>query len=100
MHEFLVELLTTTPAGTGPEEIDRRWAAEAVRVAELATAGHLFRMWRPQGEMRNIGIWRAETEEELHEKVLGTLPLRPWMSLSVTPLVSHPNDPGKLDDAA
>jgi muconolactone D-isomerase len=26
--------------------------------------------------------------------VLGTLPLRPWMSLTVTPLEPHPNDPG------
>jgi muconolactone D-isomerase len=50
--------------------------------------------------MRNVGIWLAETEEELHERVLGTLPLRPWMSVSVTPLVSHPNDPGRRGDAA
>lgn len=100
MQEFLVELMTTAPKGTDPEEVDRRWAAEAVHVAELAISGHLFRMWRPEGEMRNIGIWLAETEEELHERVLGTLPLRPWMSVSVTPLVSHPNDPGRRGDAA
>jgi muconolactone D-isomerase len=29
--------------------------------------------------------------------VLGTLPLRPWMTLTVTPLESHPNDPGRTD---
>ena len=53
------------------------------------------RLWRPVGELRSIGVWRAVDEAELHEKVLGTLPLRPWMTLTVTPLESHPNDPGR-----
>ena len=52
------------------------------------------------GEMRSLGIWRATDETDLHEKVLGTLPLRPWMTLKVTALDSHPNDPGKNDAAA
>jgi muconolactone D-isomerase len=39
-------------------------------------------------------VWRAADEAELHEKVLGTLPLRPWMTLDVTTLEPHPNDPG------
>ena len=93
MREFLVEITTTIPEGTEQAEVDRRRAAEAVRAAELAATGHLFRLWRPVGELRSIGVWRAADEEELHEKVLGTLPLRPWMSLHVTPLESHPNDP-------
>jgi len=93
VKDFLVEITTTIPAGTDPAEVDRRRAAEAVRAKELAATGHLFRLWRPEGELRSIGIWRADTEEQLHEQVLGTLPLRPWMSLAVTPLVPHPNDP-------
>ncbi|WP_194911068.1 muconolactone Delta-isomerase family protein [Catenulispora rubra] len=100
MREFLVEITTAIPEGTEPAEVDRRRAAEAVRAAELAESGHLFRLWRPEGELRSIGVWRAGDEQELQEKVLGTLPLRPWMSLTVTPLVSHPNDPGKLDGAS
>lgn len=94
MKEFLVQITTTVPEGTDPAESDRRRAAEAVRARELAAAGHLFRLWRPAGELRSIGVWRADSEDELREKVLGTLPLRPWMSLTVTELVSHPNDPG------
>ena len=62
MREFLVEITTTVPEGTGQDEVDRR---------------------------------RAADEAELHEKVLGTLPLRPWMAVTVTPLESHPNDPGR-----
>ncbi|MCD9876331.1 muconolactone Delta-isomerase family protein [Streptomyces guryensis] len=98
MREFLVEITTTVPEGTGQDdEVDRRRAAEAVCARELATTGHLARLWRPVGELRSIGVWRAADEEELHEKVLGTLPLRPWMTVAVTPLESHPNDPGRVD---
>lgn len=97
MREFLVEITTTVPEGTSQDEVERRRAAEAVRAKELAAAGNLARLWRPVGELRSIGIWRAEDEKELHAKVLGTLPLRPWMTLTVTPLQSHPNDPGRAD---
>ena len=99
MREFLVEITTNIPEGTEPAEVDRRRAAEAVRSAELAATGHLFRLWRPVGELRSIGVWCADDEAELHEKVLGTLPLRPWMTVHVTPLESHPNDPGRRNGA-
>lgn len=95
MREFLVEITTTVPAGTDPAEVDRRRAAETVRAKELAATGHLVRLWRPVGELRSIGVWCAADEVELHEKVLGTLPLRPWMSVVVTAVEPHPNDPGK-----
>ncbi|MFJ5226235.1 muconolactone Delta-isomerase family protein [Streptomyces sp. NPDC088400] len=97
MKEFLVEITTTIPEGTEEAEVDRRRAAESVRAGELAATGHLFRLWRPVGELRSLGIWRAVDETELHEKVLGTLPLRQWMTVKVTPLQSHPNDPGRDD---
>ncbi|MER5996409.1 muconolactone Delta-isomerase family protein [Streptomyces viridosporus] len=99
MREFLVEITTDIPPGTGQAEVDRRRAAEAVRAKELAATGHLARLWRPVGESRSIGVWRADDEHELHEKVLGTLPLRPWMTLTVTALESHPNDPGRTGAA-
>ncbi|GAB3987258.1 hypothetical protein GCM10029978_105300 [Actinoallomurus acanthiterrae] len=97
MKEFLVEITTTVPEGTDPAEVERRRAAEVVRAKELAATGHLARLWRPVGELRSIGLWRADDEIDLHEKVLGTLPLRPWMTLAVTPVEPHPNDPGTRD---
>ncbi|MFC4609587.1 muconolactone Delta-isomerase family protein [Streptomyces maoxianensis] len=99
MKEFLVELTTDIPEGTDPAEVDRRRAAEAVRAKELAATGHLVRLWRPVGELRSVGLWRADNEAELHEKVLDTLPLRSWMTSVVTAVESHPNDPGKADTA-
>ncbi|GAA1715473.1 muconolactone Delta-isomerase family protein [Fodinicola feengrottensis] len=96
MQEFLVEITTTPPEGTPQAEVDERRAAEAVRAKELVAAGHLARLWRPVGEKRSLGIWLAADEAELQAKVLDTLPLRPWMTVKVTPLESHPNDPGKV----
>ncbi|WP_327365783.1 muconolactone Delta-isomerase family protein [Streptomyces sp. NBC_01217] len=100
MREFLVELTTTVPEGTDPAEVDRIRAAESVRAGELAADGHLVRLWRPVGEVRSIGLWRADDESGLREKVLGTLPLWPWMTAAITPLQSHPNDPGSAGPAA
>jgi glyoxylase I family protein len=95
VREFIVEITTTVPEGTDPAEVERRRAAEAVRARELADAGHLVRLWRPVGQTRSIGVWRAADETELDEGVLGTLPLRPWMTLRVTAVDPHPNDPGR-----
>ncbi|MGW6401498.1 muconolactone Delta-isomerase family protein [Streptomyces sp. NPDC055134] len=94
MKEFLVELTTTVPEGIDPTEVSQRRSDEAVRAEELASAGHLVRLWRPVGELRSIGVWRADDEADLLERVLGTLPLWPWMTALVTALESHPNDPG------
>ncbi|MGW3690734.1 muconolactone Delta-isomerase family protein [Streptomyces sp. NPDC005125] len=93
MNEFLVELTINVPEGTDSVEVDRRRAAEAVRAKELAAEGHLFRLWRQAGEPRVISVWRADDEAELRERVLGSLPLWPWVSAVITALQPHPNDP-------
>jgi muconolactone D-isomerase len=88
--EYLTDMVTTVPEETGPAKVDELRAAEAVRAAELAKAGHhLVRLWRPPlgpGEWRSIGLFRAaaaDDEAEL-QGVLASLPLHIWMK--VTPL--------------
>ena len=79
--EYLADLVTTVPEGTSPSKVDELRAAEAVRAADLAKAGHLIRLWRPPlgpGEWRSIGLFRAADETELH-KILASLPLHIWM---------------------
>ena len=93
--EFLTDMVTTVPEGTGPAKVDELRAAEAMRAAELANAGHLVRLWRPPlgpGEWRSIGLFRAADETELRQ-VLDSLPLHIWMKVTITPLTPHPNDP-------
>src|SRR5207247_8172220 len=91
--EYLTDLVTTVPEGTSPAKVDELRAAEAVRAAELAKAGHLVRLWRPPlgpGEWRSIGLFRAADEAELRE-ILASLPLHIWMQVTITPLNQHPN---------
>ena len=99
MKEFLVEITTAIPEDTEPAEVAQRRAAEAVRAAELAAAGRLVRLWRPVGELRSIGLWCAEDEDDLLEKVIGTLPMWPWMTARITAVQPHPNDPGPTGPA-
>jgi muconolactone D-isomerase len=93
--EYLTDMVTTVPKETSQVKVDELRAAEAVRAAELAKAGHLIRLWRPPlgpGEWRSIGLFQATDEAELR-KVLDSLPLHVWMKVNITPLTPHPNDP-------
>jgi muconolactone D-isomerase len=93
--EYLADLVTKVPEGTSPAKVDELRAAEAVRAADLAKAGHLVRLWRPPlgpDEWRSIGLFRAADEAELH-KILASLPLHIWMKVTITPLTPHTNDP-------
>ena len=92
--EFLTQITTTVPPGA-EEEFERRFRAEAARARELHASGHLVRLWRPVGEKRSIGLWRADDAAALEAEVLKTLPLRDWMTITVTPLEPHPNDPAR-----
>jgi muconolactone D-isomerase len=98
--EFLTSLVTVVPEGTPEEtEADTR-AREAIRAAELARQGYLLRLWRaslPSGQARTLGLWRASTDQELRQ-VLATLPLHPWMTLEITSLSPHPNDPDQSNN--
>ena len=97
--EFLVDMVTTVPAGVTEPEIDAVRAREAARSRELAAQGHLLRLWRPPlnpGEWRTWGLFQAADAAEL-ESVLSSMPLRVWRHDTVTPLTAHPSDPGGGD---
>jgi muconolactone delta-isomerase len=93
--EFLTTLITNVPDGTPDATVDDTKAREAIRAAELAEQGHLLRLWRPPlepGEWRSLGLWKANSEAEL-KGIIATLPLHKWMTVEITPLNPHPNDP-------
>jgi muconolactone D-isomerase len=94
--EFLTTMITEVPEGTPEFEVDDTKAREAVRSGELAAQGHLLRLWKPPvepGEWRTLGLWQADDEAQL-AVVMATMPLHVWMTIEVTPLAPHPNDPG------
>ena len=95
--DYLVEFIITIPDDAPLPEIEQRLAGETTRVAELASQGHAMRVWKPlpeDGRQRALGLYRAESDEEL-EAILDSLPLRPWMEVSVMALADHPNDPAR-----
>ena len=94
--EFLVEFEMNVPEGTPDVEFQERGNAEAAAAAVLVREGYLVRLWKPPaapGEAKAVGLYRAESEEQL-DGLLGALPLKDWMQVSITPLLPHPNDPG------
>jgi muconolactone delta-isomerase len=93
--EYLVRMTTHVPDGTAPGAIDDIRTREAARSRELASQGHLLRLWRPPlqpGEWRSLGLFAADDGDDL-ERVLASMPLRIWRTDEVTPLARHPNDP-------
>ena len=93
--DYLVDFTIAIPEGTPADEIERRTAGEGTRVGELAAQGHVLRVWKPlpdDGRWRATGLYRAADDGEL-DTILDSLPLRPWMEISVRALAEHPNDP-------
>jgi muconolactone D-isomerase len=46
-----------------------------------------------------LGLYRAESESEL-DGLLSALPLYEWMTVTVTGLERHPNDPAAAQERA
>lgn len=98
--DFLVEFEVDVPAGTSETEVKDRERAEGVAATKLADQGHLLRVWkRPvsTGETSVLGLYRAESETEL-DGLLRALPLYEWMTVTVTGLERHPNDPAAAQE--
>jgi muconolactone D-isomerase len=94
--EFLVNIEIRWPADGDPAERDRIFQAELARGRELAEAGIMRRLWRVPGRWANWGVWEAEDATALHAAI-SSLPLWPWMDVTVHPLAVHPNDPRDMD---
>jgi muconolactone D-isomerase len=93
--EYLVTMTTHVPDGTSEKGVEDMRAREAVRSSELAKQGRLLRLWRAPrrpGEWRTLGLFSAESSEQLGE-ILHSMPLHVWRADEVTPLSPHPNDP-------
>lgn len=91
--EFLVEVALEVPAGMDASTLEELKQAEAGRAGQLATAGHLLRLWRPQSPgWRNVGLWRGRDIDHLRS-LLNSLPLRDLMTINIRPMDPHPSDP-------
>jgi muconolactone delta-isomerase len=90
--EFLTTFALNIPDTVDAPTVDEAQAAEARSARKLADRGYLVRLWKLPGRGRALGLWQAETADEL-QTVLAALPLRPWLEIETIPLTAHPSDP-------
>lgn len=89
MGQFLVRLSVNLPVDMDAHQRDILTEQELHRGRELRTAGILRHIWRLPGENANVGIWQARDAAELHDAIC-SLPLWPWMTVTVRALAPHP----------
>jgi muconolactone D-isomerase len=87
--EFLVRIQVNLPPDMPGEQRRRLVEAETGRGGELMAEGALVRIWRVPGRHANVSLYRAADATELHA-LLTSLPLWPWMDVTVEPLGRHP----------
>ena len=90
--DFLVHMEVTGVIEGGSQRQAELYLQESERARELGAMGTLRRLWRIPGRRANWGIWCTGTADELHA-ALASLPLYPYLTITVQPLASHPNDP-------
>jgi muconolactone D-isomerase len=90
--EFLVHMQVKWPPDGDSDTRAALIAAEAERASKLARAGTISRLWRIPGQWANWGLWNAAGPDELHAAI-SSLPMYPWLSVTVHPLATHPSDP-------
>jgi muconolactone D-isomerase len=86
--EFLVEIDIHIPPDLDEGRRSALIAAELERGTALAEAGLLRAVWRVPGRFANRAIWSAPDATVLHDALI-SLPLWPYMDVSVTPLARH-----------
>ncbi len=87
--EFLVRIEVRLPPDMPEDRRRELLEAESARGRELLADGSLVRIWRVPGRLANISLYRAADATELHA-LLGSLPLAPWLEVSVEALATHP----------
>ena len=90
--EFLINIKINWPADLDPAAKEKIIHDERAHAAKLAAAGNLVRMWRVPGRRENWGLWRASSTTEMHA-IISSLPVWPFMDVTVHPLALHPVDP-------
>ncbi|MEP4378786.1 MAG: muconolactone Delta-isomerase family protein [Alphaproteobacteria bacterium] len=86
---FMVRIKVELPGEMDPSQVKALGDAEADRAIELIQAGRMRKVWRIVGERANFSIWEADSLEDFHADI-SSLPLHPWMTVEVTPMIEHP----------
>lgn len=87
---FQVEMNVRIPHDLPVERADALKREERDRAQALQKSGVWRHLWRHAGRYANTSIFDVESTQALHD-ILSTLPLFPFMEISVTALCRHPS---------
>lgn len=87
---FQVEMNVRIPHDLPVERADALKREERDRAQNLQRSGVWRHLWRHAGRYANTSIFDVESTQALHD-ILSTLPLFPFMEISVTALCRHPS---------
>lgn len=87
---FHVEMDVRLPPDMPPDMAAELKMTERTRSHELQRTGKWRHLWRVAGRYANVSVFDVESPAELHE-ILSTLPLFPYMEITVTALCRHPS---------
>jgi len=85
---FMVNIVVRLPGDWPKDRLDALVAAETARGMQCVKDGKLKRIFRVVGQRANFSIWEAASLEEMHA-ALTSLPMHPYMDVSVTPIIRH-----------
>ncbi len=87
---FHVTMDVRIPPEMDAAKADALTQLERARAQELQRAGTWRHLWRIAGRYANVSVFDVASPAELHE-LLSTLPLFPYMTITVTALTRHPS---------
>ncbi len=87
---YCVRMTVNVPHGMDPERFERLKAEEKAVAQDLQRSGKWRHLWRVAGQYANISVFDVDNHDELHG-LLSSLPLFPFMDVTVTPLARHPS---------
>jgi muconolactone D-isomerase len=87
---FLVHMEVALPPDMPAAQADEIKARERAYAQELQRDGRWVHLWRIVGRYANASVFDVASGDELHE-LLSSLPLFPYMDITVTALARHPS---------
>ncbi|MBK1656909.1 muconolactone Delta-isomerase [Paracraurococcus ruber] len=87
---YHVRMDVRVPHDLDPARFEALKVAEKARAEALQREGTWRHLWRIAGEYANVSIFDVPNHDALHA-ILSTLPLFPFMAITVTPLARHPS---------
>lgn len=89
--EFLVHARNKLPRDFPAERRAEMRTLERAVAGRWRTEGMLQRLWRVPGRTDWVGLFTAADATVLHD-ALTTLPMWPWLEITVQPLATHPQE--------